>query len=403
MTLDQRIRNGKMTRRDFNNLLLKGVVALGVGGAVATNEKCSSSDPEPPPPPTKYKHSLKTIVERTLHFGMPITGGTYDVTMRSSGKLFPGISLGTLVNLDETTNRVEYCDVIANVPGCLPKEMRNLAVTDNNLTFKDVAYLGDYDHSYLLSEVLTHKVNGNSVNTSWAGRTMNGSANPDQLTGLRLEQAYIDYVKQALTEFINAGIRYKSTQPEIFIRDFTFDDNGNFIIDSANPPPAGQYRLFRKSDSEGVTNVTYPNDTLLTVISSIERVSREPTGGASPIDAYREAFDALIGDNQQIGDATKFLQCAPILAWRPRGNSPNNWFVNEFKESQEGADEYGTTITDFAQEYMVLERASNSFATGPTNDLTYRIGEGGIDYNVPIGKWFFAQGLPIRPREMMTR
>ncbi len=48
----------------------------------------------------------------------------------------------------------------------------------------------DFDLSYLLSDVLTHKVNGNSKNTSWVNKTMNGSANPDQLTGLRLDQGY---------------------------------------------------------------------------------------------------------------------------------------------------------------------------------------------------------------------
>ncbi len=396
-TIDDKLRNGKMTRRDFLNLAGKAGVA---GAGVAILGNCSAKDPEPPPPPTKYKHSLKTITEMTLHFGIPITGGTYDVTMLSSGKQFPNIPLGTAVTLDETLNRIENCDVIVRVPGCLPREMRNLAVTNNNLNFKDVAYLGDYDHSYLLSEVLTHKVNGNSVNTSWAERTMNGSANPDQLTGLTLSQDRIDYVKQALTEYINATRRHISTQPEQFITSYTFDDNGNFTIDPANPPSAGQYRLFRKSDSSGVTNVTYPNDTLLTVISSIERVNQS---SASGIDAYREAFDALLGDNQQIGNPEKFLQCAPILAWRPRGNSSNKWYVNSEKESQEGGDEYGATITNYAQEYMVLSRASNSSLTGPTNDVIYRIGEGGIDYNVELGKWHFAKGLPLRPREIMTR
>lgn len=400
MNLDERIRSGKMTRRDFNKLLAQGFLAASVGGAVISNDRCSAKDPEPPPPPTKYKHALKTTAEMTLHFGMPLTGGTYDVTMLSTHKLFPNIPLGTLVNLDETTSRTESCDVIVRVPGCLPREMRNLAVTNNNLNFKDVAYFGDYDHPYLLSEVLTHKVDGNSVNTSWAERTMNGSANPDQLTGLTLSQDRIDYVKQALTEYINATRRHISTQPEQFITSYTFDDNGNFTIDPNNPPSAGQFRLFRKSNTSGVTNITYPNDTLLTVISSIEMVNQSSAAG---IDAYLEAFDALVGDNQQISDVAKFLQCGPLLAWRPRGNSKNNWYANDEKESQEGGDEFGTTITDYAQEYMVLSRASNSSLTGPTNDVIYRIGEGGIDYNVEIGKWHFAKELPLRPRELMTR
>lgn len=399
MTLDDKLRKGTMTRRDFNKLLGQGVLVAVAGGAVATNEKCSSSDPDPPPPPpTKYKHALKATVERTLHYGVPVTAGTYDVTMLSNGKQFLNNNLGTVVNLDETTNREERCNVIVRVPGCLPSEFRNLAITNNDLAVKDVAHLGDFDLSYLLSDVLTHKVNGKSKNTSWVNQTMAGSANEYQ--GLRLDQAYIDSIVQALTEFVNAGRRYKGTAlEEAYIKTFTFNPNGNNPLDSS-VPPNGEFWAFHRTDISGVANITYPTS-FVNVASSKMFVNQS---SAIPGAAYREAFDALLGDGQEIGDDVRFLACVPLLMWRPR--DANDYWVDSEKESREGVDSFsGTILNAYAQEYVVLEKGYANPISPISNDFINNpgIGKGGIDYTVPVGEPHFARGMPLRPSEGPTR
>jgi hypothetical protein len=126
---------------------------------------------------------------------------------------------------------------------------------------------------------------------------------------------------------------------------------------------------------------------------------------ASTIDAYREAFDALIGDGQEIGDFARFFACVPLLMWRPRDT--NDYWIDSEKESREGVDPIsGTTINAYAQQYVVLESAPYTNPLTPVfGDFINNpgIGPGGIDYTVPVGEPHFARGLPLRPSQGPTK
>jgi type II secretory pathway pseudopilin PulG len=227
---------------------------------------------------------------------------------------------------------------------------------------------------------------------------MNGSAN--EQARLRLDQGYINSIFQALTEFRNAGKRYKGTQlEEIFIQTLNLNPNGNNPFGTT--PPNGEYWAFRRTDLSGVTNITYPTS-FVNVASSLEFVNQS---SAATIDAYFEAFDALIGDGQEIKELAKFFQCVPLLMWRARDG--NDYWINSDRESQEGIDPYsGTVFNAYAQAYTVLTRSSfNSSTTGPSTGFldNPNIGPGGIDYSVEPGVPSLARGMPPRPGEGTQR
>jgi hypothetical protein len=356
----------------------------------------SSTDPPPPPPPTKYKHSLKVEAGKTLHYGQPVTGGTFRVTMENTGTVYPPITsdaatLGTTLNLAETTTQQEPCTIIMYPKvmfdnDCQTREYRTIPVTNNTLRAENVIFKADVDWTYLLNDVLTKKDNmGRNLNTSWEPRILNASSNPDQSTGLRLDLIYIEGlnygpplgikgIKPALLDFQEWGKRYVGTPfEEVYITSVI-----NFV-DANNPPAAipsdGDFQAFRTTETSGVSNISYPL-TEVKVLSSKELVNQS---SADPFDAYKEAIKALMANNMTAADYTRFKTCVPVLMWRPRDS--NEYWITLEKESQKGVDNLSTTIQSFAQEYVYLEGASNYY-----NNVKFGAGSS-VDYTPGVPHW----------------
>lgn len=383
------------TRRSFLKKSSKWLATAMLAGYIGMFGACQSSDgPEPPPPPTKYKHSLKVEAGKTLHYGQPVTGGTFRVTMEGTGTVYPPTSsdaatLGTTLNLAETTTREEPCTIIIYPKvyfdnDCLTREYRTIPVTNNTLRAENVIKLEDVDWTYLLTEVLTKKDNmGRSLNTSWEPRILNASSNPDPLTGLRLEPKYIEGqlengklygIKPALLDFQEWGKRYVGTAAEeAYITNVI-----NFVDANNSPaatPPDGDFQAFRTTEISGVSSITFPI-TEVKVMSSKELVNQS---SAAPFDAYREALGALISGNTNIGNFDKYRTCIPVLMWRPRDT--NEYWITLEKESQKGADILSTTIQNFAQEYVYLEGASSYYS-----NIKFGAGSS-IDYTPGVSHW----------------
>jgi hypothetical protein len=211
--------------------------------------------------------------------------------------------------------------------------------------------LADIDMDYLLTEVLTKKDSqGRSLNSGWRPSFMNGSSNPDGTTGLSLDLAYIsgyDYgpplgikgILPALLDFQAWGKRYAGTPfEELYISSFTFNNQGSYVYDTT-PPPDGDFRVFRKSDTPGITINNFPL-TEVKVMSSIERVN---PSSADPLDAYRQALSAVIGGVNPVQDLDKYKTCIPVLMWRPRNKSL--YGITSAKESQIGIGNFNTFQT----------------------------------------------------------
>lgn len=392
------------TRRSFlkRSLLAGGTALLSLFIA------CSTPDgPEPPPPPTKYKHSIKVEAGKTLHYGQPVTGGTFRVTMEGTGTVYPPISqdaanLGTTLNLAETTTREEPCTIIlypkVNFDNdCLTREYRTIGVTNNTLRAENVIKLEDVDWTYLHTEVLTKKDNmGRSLNTSWEPRILNASSNPDPLTGLRLETRYIEGqlytidgvtklygIKPALLDFQEWGKKYVGTAfEEAYITNVINFVNANYL--PSETPTDGDFRAFSKSDTSGVTSVTFPT-TEVKVMSSIERAN---PSSASPWTAHWEALGAVIAGNTNIGDPDRYKTCIPVLEWRLKGDGDVYWIDGVVKESQKGVDNLGTTLLSFAQEFEYLPAAASYYGNTTIGNKVQ------IDYAPGVAHW--TSGLPFR-------
>jgi len=391
------------TRRSFLERGLKTVGTAALAGfMLLAGAKCSPPDgPDPPPPPpTKYKHSIKVEVGKTLHYGQPVTGGTFRATMENTGTVYPPISqdaatLGTTLTLAETTTREEPCTIIiypkVNFDSdCLTREYRTIGVTNNTLRAENVIKLEDVDWTYLHNNVLTKKdAYGHSLNISWEPRFLNGSSNPDGATGLWLDQIFIEGyweggkeygIKPAILDFQEWSKKYVGTAfEEAYITSFNFNNQGNYVYDGTQPPD-GEFRAFRKSDTSGVTSITYPT-TEIKVMSSIERVNQS---SATPVAAYREALKALKAGNLIGVDPNKLRTCAPVMAWRPKGGVGSTyeyWIDGVVKESQKGVDSLSTTIQNFAQEYVYLEGASSYY-----NNVKFGVGSR-IDYTPGVPHW----------------
>ena len=336
----------------------------------------------------KYEHKVSAKALKTLHYGLPITDGTFRVIMESTGVTYPPLSQdaailgtptreGTVLDLPETTTRAEKCTIIMypeviSEKDCVAREIRNVPVTNTTLVAKDVIYKPNVDLAYLTTSVLTVKNNsGLPINSSWGPKFINGSSNPDGTTGLYLDPMFIDGVlyqgvlygvKPAIADFIEWSKKYFNTENvEAYITNYSFNDQGTYVYDGIQPPD-GEFRLFRKTDTSGVTNITYPR-TEVNTLSSVERVNQE---SASAVAAYYEALNALVGGPQANFIIDKFKNCVPILAWRSRGDSGFDWYIDIINDKE--SEKYGgdnVTTENYSQKFEYLPANSTS-VTGPS-------------------------------------
>ncbi|MBN2459775.1 hypothetical protein JXB28_05815 [Candidatus Woesearchaeota archaeon] len=416
-----RIMAEDLENKTKKNFLQKGAKWLGtaaLAGYIAlVGAACSTPNgPDPPPPPTKYKHSIKVEVGKTLHYGVPVTGGGFRVIMENTGVTYPPLSQdpatlelletvqteGTTLNLAETTNQTEPCTIILYPKvyfdnDCLPREYRNIGVTNNTLTAENVILLADVDWTYLHTEVFTKKDSmGRSFNNGREPRFLNASSNPDPLTGLRLDPIFFEGywengkeygIKVALLDYQEWGKRYVGTAfEEAYITNvINFVDANN--IHNSTPPPDGDFWAFRESQLSGVTNVTYPISGVK-VLSSKEFVNQS---SANPVSAYAETFDALFNGNQNIGNPDRFRTCVPVSAWRPKGGEESTyvyWIEGTIKESQKGVDNLSSKLQSFAQEYEFLPAAESYYGNTTIGNKVQ------IDYAPGVAHW--TTGQPLR-------
>jgi hypothetical protein len=165
------------------------------------------------------------------------------------------------------------------------------------------------------------------INRSFAARKFDVYFNPDPLTGLRLDNIYIDPIEQALL--------YIQSNSKGWIQSVSFNELGNKIHDSS-APPEGEIWVFRDSEYPGISNITYPASNVK-VLSSKIFVNQD----VSPAFLPSETYDALFAGEQQMGNAPS--QIGPffmLMLNRPRDT--NDYVINSQKETQKGIDSQTT-------------------------------------------------------------
>ncbi len=285
--------------------------------------KCSSpTGPDPPPPGTDYAHKILTQAQ-TLHSDSPVTG-TVEVTMRSNGQKYTG-PIGQQITLATTKNKTELCDILIQANGCLPREYTEVGITDNNLN-TNVVEMSAIDWPFLVY------IMPDGVNRAWTPRKIDVYFNPDPLTGLRLDDIYIDPIEQALL--------YIQQNSKGWIQSVNFNELANKPY--ATQPPEGEIWVYRVSDYPGVSNITYPSS-YVKVLSSVIFVNQNDIPEALPAETY----DALFGAGQEFGfDPNQIGPFFMLMLNRPRDT--NNYRINTLKETQKGIDTQ-TTFQSFAQ------------------------------------------------------
>lgn len=314
---DEKLRNGTMTRRDFNKLLVKGIGVGAAAGTVGTLEKCSGPTDPDPPPGTDYTHKLLTQAQ-TLHTDSAVTG-TIEVTMRSNGQKYTG-PIGQLINLATTKTKTELCDILIQAAGCLPREYTEVGITDNTLN-TNVVQMSAMDWGFVTY------VMPDGINRSFAARKFDAYFCPDPITGLRLDPGYVNAIEQALL--------YIQSNSKGWIQSVSFNELGTKPLDSSVPPD-GEIWVHRRSDVPGVGNITYP-DSRVKVLSSRIFVNQDDIPAALPAETY----DALFAGEQQMGNNPS--QIGPffmLMLNRPRDT--NTYRINTLKETQKGIDSQTT-------------------------------------------------------------
>jgi hypothetical protein len=307
---DEKLKNGTMTRRDFLNLAGKAGVA---GAGVAILGKCAGPT-DPDPPGTDYAHKFMGQAQ-TLHTDSAVTG-TIEVTMRSNGQKYTG-PIGQVINLATTKTKTELCDILIQANSCLPREYTEVGITDNTLNTK-IVQMNAIDWNgvvYIMPD---------GINRSWTPRKFDVYFNPDPLTGLRLDNIYIDPIEQALL--------YIQQNSKGWIQSVNFYELGTKPHDSS-VPPEGEIWVYRASDYPGVSNITYPSS-YVKVTSSKIFVNQD---SSMPAQLPAETYDALFGAGQEFGSDPSFIGPFFMLMLNiPRDT--NNHVINPQKQTQKGID-----------------------------------------------------------------
>ncbi len=307
-----------MSRKPFPRF--RPVLAALLFSLIALLPACKGSTTPEPPPPTQYQHAI-TINALTLHTDSAVTGPV-KVTMRSSGQVYNG-TIGQKIALATTTKQEESCDILISATDCLPREFTEVGVKDSTLS-TNVVKLSDVDWDYAWDKM------PDGVNRSWVPRKFEVYFNPDPLTGLRLDQGYIEAIKETLN--------YVQTNSKSWIQTVVFHEDGAKPAD-ATVPPDGEIWVYRRSDVSGIGNVTYPTWPPQKVLSSKESINQEDAG---PDRCPSETFDALFGSGQEFGSGDNIGPFFLLVLNRPRDT--NNYIISTQKETQQGIDSQ-TTFT----------------------------------------------------------
>lgn len=283
-------------------------VVLALAVAFLVSQGCcgkSPTTPEPPPPPTQYAHAL-TVQALTLHTDSAVSG-TVQVTMRSSGQVYNG-SIGQKIALATTTKQEESCDILITATDCLPREFTEAGVKDSMLSTNLVEMM-----SAIYWEGLFY-IMPDGINRAWVPRKFEVYFNPDYLTGLRLDQAYIDPVKTSLL-FIQANSKG-------WIQTVTFHEDGTKPYDPTVPPD-GEIWVLRESNYPGGSNVTYPANNAK--VMSAKLYFNQSSWG--PDQTSAETYDGLFAGEQMMGNDPTFIGPFYMLMLnRPRDT--NNYIIS---------------------------------------------------------------------------
>jgi hypothetical protein len=294
--LEQKIRNGKMTRRDFNNLLVKGIGVGAVGGAVATLEKCSTTTGPEPPPPTEYDHDFLIEKLQDMETGAEIAGATYTITI--NGQTYNG-TVGQKLTLPKTNKKIELCKVVINAPGYYQRTYNSGEVTTGTKIAPTLVNV-----MFPLADYLTFWPTGHTY--GWSSRTMNVTFN--QGLGDRLD--FVAAIKQPINndpegkDFLHYSRVHNWN--EYFLNDIRFS-NGTHVIDTTIPP-VGDWWAFLDSSSGGVSTAAYSSN-------------------GTDIIAIKELINPGTGSGQVIRDTKLALLRVPGIADFPQ---VKQWMILKF-------------------------------------------------------------------------
>ncbi len=274
--LESKLRNAKMTRRDFNELLAKG---LGVGAGIAILGKCSSTTGPEPPPPTEYNHDFLIEKLQDMETGATITGATYTLTM--NGQTYNGV-VGQTLTLPKSSKKIELCKVVINAPGYFQRTYNSGEVTTGTRISPTLVNL-----SFPIADYLVFWPTGNTY--GWSSRTMNVTFNQ----GLGDRPDFVAAIKQPINQDPEGKDFYHYSRVhnwgEFFLNDIRYDLNGQHVIDTTTPP-VGDWWAFERTDLPGTSNSHYSSNGI-DLIAIKEYIN---PASAGPIDATRETKIALL-------------------------------------------------------------------------------------------------------------
>ncbi len=277
-------------------------------------------------PKQEYAHEIGLIC--SYLFGGGTATGTFQVVMTSDYQTFNGV-LGQKLTLAKTTNKEERCDILIKADGALPREYKQVPITNTDITM-NVAELAQLELNLLLADVMF-----GGRNACWTPRNITVRFNPDPDTGLRLEPGYIDEIKRAVNNI--------QAWSKGYIQNVTFVDEDNKPY--ATDPAEGETWVYRDGRFSGASNITLPRSG--EKVTSAEISINQSSAG--PLMAYNETFDAFIQGEQNIGEGRQAWWA--FMLNRPRDT--NSFVVTTEKESQTGLDTL-TAVQNYAQ--MTYER-----------------------------------------------
>jgi hypothetical protein len=276
---DEKIRNGKMTRRDFDKLLVKAIGVGAAGGTVATLEKCSSPT-QPPPPDTEYDHDFTIEKLQDMETGATITGGTYAITI--NGQTISNGVIGQKLTLPKTKKKIELCKIVINAPGYFQRTYNLGEVTTGTRIAPTLV-----NFSFPIADYLTFWPTGQTF--GFSSRTMNVSFNQ----GLGQLPTFVAAIQQPINNDPLGEDFYHQSRVynwgEYFLNDIRYDLNGQHIIDTT-VPPVGDWWAFLRSDIQGTTSASYSSNGI-DIIAIKEYIN---PASAAPGDATRETKWALL-------------------------------------------------------------------------------------------------------------
>jgi hypothetical protein len=338
---------------------LQTIVGGAAIGLAAFLSACSSPvTPPPPPPPNKVK-VYATLTAKDCFTGITIPTGQVSYQPPTGSPVTK--NLGEQAYLGEINpNTTMDVDITVTVGGYLKRVFNDVALSGTKSLDTTLLNLNGFNLDGYTSYFLDQCGNAASgwQNMIWDQPSVKVYFNPDPSTGERLPTDFITATEAAVNEIVSYS--------RGFINSVSFDENGTKPLDTT-VPPNGEIWVYRRSDTTGIQNVTYP------VGGDVVKASKiwynVPTTIIEQIRA--EVMDTTIQNNQNIfqeNDVAKFFEFS--LKHRPKG-SAMSYRIFLDREQQTGFDGtvtasatvYSQSLSDDPNDFLGDSVTSGSYSS----------------------------------------